>query len=235
MLLSQRVQEIGADTCRNCCHVSIACMCRQPFGYSTGVTAPGYYMQDHEHNNLPPNELGHIYINSSAQGDRNGLFRPVRVHDRGPIDGLAGIGRGTTFAPAAAWPPTRYVFSRVPFGIGNRNSQQIPANDGPDNRPEINADLTGDGLTVLVGLSMGSNDMANVHEVQLGREFETGQQSRPVGTLTPGSAGLTTSGIPVQMIESPEHAMGVQWDNANSSISLDLKTPLNHFPPFRFA
>lgn len=210
-------------------------MCRQPFGYSTGVTAPGYYMQDHELNNLPPNELGHVYINSSAQGERNGLFRPVRIHDRGPVDGLAGIGRGNSFAPAAAWPPTRYVFSRVPFGIGNRNSQQIPANDGPDNRPDSNADLAGDGLTVLVGLSMGSNDVANVHEVQLGREFETGQQSRQVGPLTPESTGLTTSGIPVQMIESPEHAMGVEWDNANSSISLDMKTPLNHFPPFRFA
>lgn len=232
MLLSQRVQEIGADTCRNCCRVSIACVCRQPFGYSPGVTAPGYYMQDHEHNNLPPNEIGHVYINSSAQGERNGLFRPVRVHDRGPIDGLAGIGRGTTFSPAAAWPPTRYVFSRVPFGIGNRSSQQAPANDGPDNRPDGNADLAGDGLTVLVGLSMGSNDATNVHEVQLGREFETGLQSRQVGSLTTGS---TTSGIPLQIIDSPDHAMGIEWENANSSISLDLKTPLNHFPPFRFA
>ncbi|KAG6431186.1 hypothetical protein SASPL_109263 [Salvia splendens] len=235
MLLSQRVQEVGADTCRNCCRVSIACMCRQPFGYSTGVTAPGYYMQDHEHNNLPPNEIGHVYINSSAQGERNGLFRPVRVHDRGPIDGLAGIGRGNTFAPVATWPPTRYVFSRVPFGIGNRNSQQAPANDGPDNRPDSNADLAGDGLTVLVGLSMGSNDATNVHEVHLGREFETGQQSRQVGSFTPGSTGLTTSGIPMQLIDSPEHAMGVEWENANSSIPLDLKTPLNHFPPLRFA
>ncbi|XP_047981249.1 uncharacterized protein LOC125222591 [Salvia hispanica] len=234
-LLSQRVQEVGADTCRNCYRVSIACMCRQPFGYSTGVTAPGYYMQDHEHNNLPQNEIGHAYVNSSAQGERNGLFRPVRVHDRGPIDGLAGIGRGTTFAPVATWPPTRYVFSRVPFGIGNRNSHQAPANDGPDNRPDSNADLAGDGLTVLVGLSMGSNDATNVHEVQLGREFETGQQSRQVGSLATGSTGLTTNGTPMQMIDSSEHAMGVEWENANSSISLDLKTPLNHFPPLRFA
>ncbi|KAH6808703.1 BTB/POZ domain-containing protein [Perilla frutescens var. frutescens] len=226
MLLSQRVQEIGADTCRNCCRVSIACVCRQPFG------VPGYYMQDHEHNNLPSNEIGHVYINSSAQGERSGLFRPVRVHDRGPIDGLAGIGRGTTFAPAAAWPPTRYVFSRVPFGIGNRNSQQAPANDGPDNRPDSNVDLAGDGLTVLVGLSMGSNDVTNAHEVQQGREFETGLQSRQVGSLTTGS---TTGGISMQMMDSPEHAMGIEWENANSSISLDLKTPLNHFPPFRFA
>ncbi|KAK6138944.1 hypothetical protein DH2020_027325 [Rehmannia glutinosa] len=213
MLLSQRVQEIGADTCKNCCRMSMACACRQPFGY---------YVQD-EHNNLPHNDIGHVYINSSAQGERNGLFRPVRIHDRGPIDGLAGIGRGTTFVPAAAWPPTRYVFSRVPFGIGNRSNQQHPANDDPENRADNNGDLAGDGLTALVGLSQGSNDVTNVHEVQMGREYETGPQSRLAGSLTPGSS---TSGVPVQMIDSPEHTMGVEWENANSSISLDLKTPL---------
>ncbi|KAI3469384.1 hypothetical protein Pfo_026047 [Paulownia fortunei] len=232
MLLSQRVQEIAADTCKNCCRLSMACACRQPFGYSPGVTAPGYYVQDHDHNNLGPNDIGHVYINSSAQGERNGLFRPVRLHDRGPIDGLAGIGRGTTFVPAAAWPPTRYVFSRVPFGIGNRSSQQPPANDDPDNRADNNGDLAGDGLTALVGLSQGSNDVTNVHEVQMGREYETGLQSRLAGSLTHGSS---TRGIPVQMMDSPEHAMGIEWENANSSISLDLKTPLSHFPPFRFA
>lgn len=232
MLLSQRLQEIGADTCKNCCRMSVACACRQPFGYSPGVTAPGYYMQDNDHNNLPPSDIGHVYINGSAQGERNGLFRPVRVHDRGHIDGLAGIGRGNTFVPAAAWPPTRYVFSRVPFGIGNRSNQQPPANDEPENRAENNGDLAGDGLTALVGLSQGSNDITNVHEMQMGREFETGQQSRLAGSVTPGSS---TSGIPVQMIGSPEHAMGIEWENASSSISLDLKTPLSHFPPFRFA
>ncbi|KAG8369949.1 hypothetical protein BUALT_Bualt14G0066400 [Buddleja alternifolia] len=224
MLLSQRVQEVGADTCKSCSLMSVACACRQPFGYSRGVTAPGYYMQD--------NDIGHVYITSSAQGERNGLFRPVRVHDRGPIDGLAGIGRGTTFVPSAGWTPTRYVFSRVPFGMANRNNQQPPANDDPENRGDGNVDLGGDGLTALVGLSQESNDIANLHEVQVGREYETGQQSRMVGPSTPGP---NTSGVPVQMIDSPEHAMGIEWGNANGSISLDLKTPLSHFPPFRFA
>ncbi|CBI26054.3 unnamed protein product, partial [Vitis vinifera] len=36
MLLSQRVQEIGADTCKNCFQMSMACACRQPFGISHG-------------------------------------------------------------------------------------------------------------------------------------------------------------------------------------------------------
>ncbi|KAL7144461.1 hypothetical protein ABFS83_07G013500 [Erythranthe nasuta] len=225
MLLSQRLQEIGADTCKNCCRMSMACACRQPFGYSPGVTAPGYYVQDNDHNNLPPNDIGHVYINSSAQGERNGIFRPVRVHDRGHIDGLAGIGRGTTFVPAAAWPPTRYVFSRVPFGIGNRSNQQPHANDDPENRGDNNGELAVDGLTALVGLSQGSSDVTHVHEVQMGREYET-------GSVNPGSS---TSGVPVQMTESPEHAAGIEWENTSSAISLDLKTPLTHFPPFRFA
>ncbi|GER33340.1 BTB/POZ domain-containing protein [Striga asiatica] len=210
MLLSQRVQEIGAATCKNCCRVGIACACRQSFGY---------YIQD-EHSNLSHNDMGHVYINNSALGERSGHFRPVRVHDRGPIDGLAGIGRGTTFVPASAWPPTRYVFSRVPFGIGNRGNQQPPANDDPDNRGDNTGDIAGDGLTALVGLSQGSNDAADLHELQIGRDYET------------TSSG---GGIPVQIMNSNGDAMGIEWENENRKISLDMKTPLSHFPPFRFA
>lgn len=66
------------------------------------------------------------------------------------------------------------------------------------------------------------------------RGYETDLQSRLVGP-GPSVAGPSTSDVAVQMIESPEHAIGIQWENANSSISLDMKTPLNHFPPFRFS
>ncbi|CAA3011387.1 BTB domain-containing [Olea europaea subsp. europaea] len=231
MLLSQRVQEIGTDTCKNCWLRSMACTCRQPFGYSRGVTASGYYTQEHDHNNLS-NDLGHVYVTNSAQGERNGLFRPVRVHVRGPNDGLAGIGRGTTFVPAAAWPPTRYVFSRVPFGMGNRHSQQSLGNDDPENRGDNNGDFAGDGLTALVGLSQGANNASSILGEQTEREYETDQQRRLAGSSV---SGPSTSGVPVQMMESSEHAIGIEWENATSSISLDLKTPLSHFPPFRFA
>ncbi|KAL9410314.1 hypothetical protein AB3S75_044140 [Citrus x aurantiifolia] len=225
MLLSQRVQQIVADTCKNCCRISMACTCRQPFGFSHGVTAGGYYMQDHDQSNSP-GSIGNIYVADSSQGEANGLFRPVRVHVRGQIDGLAGIGRGTTFVPAAAWPPTRFVFSRVPFGMGNRNCQQSPANDDAEARTDHSGDLSGDGLTAIVGLSQGGNDTANVH----GDEAEL--QSRLSSTSI---SGPSTSGISMQMLESPEHAVGIEWENANgSSISLDMKTPLSHFPPFRF-
>ncbi|CAL5415527.1 unnamed protein product [Camellia sinensis] len=230
MLLSQRVQEISADTCKNCCLVSMSCACRQQFGFSHGVSAPGYCVQEHDHNNQSGN-MGNVYVTDSTQGEGNGLFRPVRVHVRGAIDGLAGIGRGTTFVPATAWPPTRFVFSRVPYGMGNRNCQQSLANDDSEARADHNGDLTGDGLTALVGLSQGVN-MANAPGDQTDRGYETDLQSRLAG---PSVAGPSTSGITVQMLESPEHTIGIEWENANSSISLDMKTPLNHFPPFRFA
>lgn len=237
MLLSQRVQEIGADTCRNCWRTTMFCACRQHFGHLHGGTLPGYYIHDSDHNNLS-DDMEHVYITTSAQGERNGIIRPVRLHDRGPIDGLAdigrgiaGIGRGTTFVPAAAWPPTRYVFSRVPFGMGNRNNQQPPANDDLENRADNNVELAGGGLTALVGLSQGSNDATNVTEVQMRREYESAQHSRPTGSLISGSS----SAVPVQMIDSQEPNRAIEWENSKSSISLDMKTPLSHFPPFRFA
>lgn len=231
MLLSQRVQEIGADTCKTCCFMSSACSCRQPFGFSHGVTTTGYYMQENEHG-ISPGSMGNVYVADSAQGEGNGLFRPVRVHVRGPIDGLAGIGRGTTFVPADAWPPTRFVFSRVPFGMGNRNCQQSLANDDSESRTDHNGDLTGDGLTALVGLSQGGSNTTNVHGEHAERGYETDLQGRLSRTSV---AAPSTSGIGVQVLDSPEHAIGIEWENADSSsISLDLKTPLSHFPPFRF-
>lgn len=231
MLLSQRVQEIGADTCRSCCLTSMACNCRQPFGFSHGGTTQAYYMQEHDQNTALGN-MGNVYVAESGQGEGNGLFRPVRVHVRGPIDGLAGIGRGTTFVPAAAWPPTRFVFSRVPFGMGNRNCQQSLANDDSEARADHSGDLSGDGLTALVGLSQGGSNVSNVHEEQRERGYEMDLQSRMSGTSV---AGPSTSSVPMQMLESPEHAVGIEWENADSSsISLDMKTPLSHFPPFRF-
>lgn len=232
MLLSQRVLEIGADTCKSCCLVSMACACRQSFGYSRGVTTSGYYMQEHEQNNSQSN-IGNVYVTDSAQGESNGLFRPVRVHVRGgPIDGLAGIGRGSTFVPAAAWPPTRFVFSRVPFGMGNRNCQPSLGNDDPENRADHNGDVAGDGLTALVGLSQGVGNMSSVHGEQTEMGYETELQS---GLLGHSMSASSTNGISVQMLDPPEQASGIEWDNANSSISLDMKTPLSHFPPFRFS
>ncbi|CAH9085026.1 unnamed protein product [Cuscuta epithymum] len=213
MLLSQRVQEIEADTCKNCCLVSMACACRQPFGSSCNVS--GYYMADHDHGNLSTNS-GNVYTNEGT-----GLFRPVRIHVRGPLDGLVGIGRGNTFVPAApaASPSTRFVFSRVPFGVSNDDSE----NRGDHH----NADMTGDGLTALVSLSQEGSNMVTT-AVQLERGCEVDLQSRMAGSSV--SATNVSSSISTQMLES----VGIEWENDNNSISLDVKTPLSHFPPFRF-
>ncbi|MQM07777.1 hypothetical protein Taro_040624 [Colocasia esculenta] len=227
MLLSHRVQEIAADTCINCCLTSIQCACRQSYGYSHGSSTVGYYRQEHTHSNAPQ-AMGNVYI-SDAQGEGSSLFGPVRVHVRGPIDGLAGIGRGTTFVSGATWPPTRLVFSRVPLGTGNRNYQQSVANDDSETRVDITGDLSGDGLTALVGLTRGNNALPV--QAEQTDTYETDWHSR----LAADSNLPITSGISMQMMETQEHDLELDWEDSDgSTISWDLKTPLRHFPPFRF-
>lgn len=229
MLLSQRVQEIAADTCKVCSLMN--CTCQKQFAFSHGASTSGSYMQEHNQN-IMPGSVGNIYVAESSAGERNGLFRPVRVHVRGAIDGLAGIGRGTNFVPASASHPTRFVFSRVPLGVGNRNHPQSAANDDSDTRADPNGDLSGDGLTAVVGLSLGGSNGTNVHTELTQRAYEIGMQSSMSGS---NAGDASTGGIPMQMLETPEHTIGIEWDNVNSaSISLDMKTPLSHFPPFRF-
>lgn len=207
------MQEIGADTCKCCCLVSMACQCRPQYGFAR----TGYYMQDHDQNAAATD----VYVTDTSQGEVNEPFRPVRMHARGTIDGLAGIGRGSTYVPTTAWPPTRLVFSRVPFNIGNRNCQQSLGNDDSENRVDHNGEHGGDGLTALVGLSQGTS---NTDEVDVS------------GKLAGCSiAGPSSSGVQVQIMDSSENGSGVEWENESSSISLDMKTPLSHFPPFRFA
>lgn len=223
MLLSQRVQEIAAETCKNCCLLGMACACRQPFANT------GYYVQASDQHN-PAGNIGNLYVGDSAQGEGNGAFRPVRVHVRGSNEGLAGIGRGATSVPASAWPPTRFVFSRVPFGMGNRNGQQSLANDDLELRPDQHVEVPGDGLTAVVGLSDGGRNITNGHGGQADRGYEVDLSNSFIGT---SAAGPSCSGV--QLAESPDQDVGIQWENTdNASISLDMKTPLSHFPPFRF-
>lgn len=219
MLLSHKIQEIGADTCKSCCLVNMSCACRH--GYSQESTSVGYSRNEHDRNNASDN-MDNVYV-ASSQGEGTGIYAPVRVHVRGPIDGLAGIGRGTTYVTDAVWPPTRFVFSRVPFGLGNRNEQQSHGNYEPEGRIDLNGDLSVDGLTTIVRSDQGSNI------VPLNAEpTERNNGSGPVNTST-------TNSIPLQMLDSQEHAIGVGWDDSGiSTLSLDMKTPLCHFPPFRF-
>ncbi|XP_010548956.1 PREDICTED: uncharacterized protein LOC104820270 [Tarenaya hassleriana] len=211
MLLSQRVQEVAADTCKRCCLVSMACACRQGFGVSLGANFNTYYGQDNGQGSLA-GDMENVYVADSSQGGGIGIFKPVRINVRGQhIDGLAGIGCEATFVPPSAWPPTPFVYSRVPI---NRNGQQSFANDAPEGRNDLRGEISRDGLTALVGLSQGGNRVGNIH----GEQSEKGHES----------------GIDVENLEPKEPSVGTEWENANSSILLDTRTPLCHFPPFRF-
>ncbi|XP_020589475.1 uncharacterized protein LOC110030867 [Phalaenopsis equestris] len=222
MLLCKRVQEIAADNGKNCCFAEIFCSCRQPCEYSHGGSATGYCKQGHDRGNSS-GCMGNVHM-AESQAESHGTSGPVRVHVRGSIDGLAGIGRGATYPSGSAWPPTRYVFSRVPFGLGNRNCQQSLANDDSEPRVDFNGDLSGDGLTALVSLSQGSNSV-NVQTEQTERVYEEDLQGRFAG-----NARLSSNALPVQILGSD----GIDCETTDGSISLDHKTPLRDFPSFRF-
>nr|GEU72310.1 retrovirus-related Pol polyprotein from transposon TNT 1-94 [Tanacetum cinerariifolium] len=89
-----------------------------------GFARSGYYIQEQDQN-AAATGIGNVYLTDSSQGEVNGHFRPVRVHVRGTIDGLAGIGCRSKYVPRTGWPPTGFVFSRVPLHMGNRNCQQV--------------------------------------------------------------------------------------------------------------
>ncbi|KAL2922896.1 Germ cell-less protein-like 1 [Bienertia sinuspersici] len=229
MLLSQRVQEIAAETCKNCCLLGMACACKQSYAFSHGSATTGYYIQAPDQHN-PHGNIGDLYVAGPANGEGHGVFKPVRVHVRASNEGLAGIGRGATLVPASSWCPTRFVFSRVPFGVGNRNGQPSLANDDVEHRPDQQGEMFGDGLTALVGLTDGGRNVVNVHGGQTERTYELDLRNGFIGTSAAGPSG---SGI--QVGESANQDIDSQWENtSNASISLDMKTPLSHFPPFRF-
>ncbi|CAO2196343.1 unnamed protein product [Urochloa humidicola] len=218
MLLCHRVQAIVADTCRNCCLTSNSCACKQAY-----VSSHTNYRQENDRSSAS-GTIGNIYL-ADAQGDGNGGLGPVRVNVRGAVDGLAGIGRGNSNVPGAAWAPTRYVFSRVPYGLGSRNGQQF-ANDESEPRIDRNGDVSADGLTALVNLSQENNVAHQPESI-----FEASMQTRYRGVASVSTPG----GSSVQMQESKEHELGSDWETAeDATISLDMKTPLSHFPPFRF-
>ncbi|KAL1220530.1 hypothetical protein V5N11_003239 [Cardamine amara subsp. amara] len=213
MLLSQRVQEVAANTCKRCCLISVACACKQGFGVSHGATFNNYYCQDNVQNNMM-GDMENVYVTESSQGEGIGIFKPVRISVRGQhIDGLAGIGCEATFVPPPVLASTPFVYSRVPI---NRNGgQQSIASDGSEGRIDQSGEISKDGLTALVGLGQGRSCVGN-------------NSSRD---QTEGECG---SGATVGMSEPKEPSVGTEWDNASCTISLDTRTPLCHFPPFRF-
>uniref|UniRef100_A0A803L383 Uncharacterized protein n=1 Tax=Chenopodium quinoa TaxID=63459 RepID=A0A803L383_CHEQI len=93
--------------------------------------------------------------------------------------------------PASTWCPTRFVFSRVPFGEGNRNGQQSLANDDLELRPDQHGDMSGDGLTALVGLSDGGRNI-NVQGWQTESAFHIALRNSFIETFAAGPSGSGT-------------------------------------------
>ncbi|GJY16384.1 hypothetical protein Tco_0386806, partial [Tanacetum coccineum] len=48
-----------------------------------------------------------------------------------------------SYVPGTGWPSTRFVFSCVLFPMGNRNCQQSPGNDDPENRVDHSGECFG--------------------------------------------------------------------------------------------
>ncbi|KAH9317087.1 hypothetical protein KI387_018856 [Taxus chinensis] len=232
MLLRHRVIAIAADTCKNCCQISQLCMCRQTLSFLQGRTNDSFYRDDQQRNS------GVGTVGSMYAGDhtlvQTGSPVPVRVRVRGAVDGLAGIGRGSTFGPPeATWPPTRVVFSRVPYGLGGRNNQHNLVNEQSEGRVDLGEiDLPRDGLTAAVGLSQATGNNIPIHSDQTVRIEEQNLHRRIIRETVISNS---CSNIAMERVDPQEQPLGWGWETAeDSSIALDLQTPLRDFPPFRF-
>lgn len=233
MLLRHQVQVVAADTCNNCCHARQSCRCRQSFDvFSHGRTNDSFYRDDRQRI-IGAGTVGSLY-GGDTSGGANVSSVPARVRVRAAVDGLAGIGRGSTFVPPdVAWPPTRVVFSRVPYGLGSRNTQHNLANEQSEGRVDLGElDLSREGLTAAVGLSQGTGNGVPVHSDQTLRIDDQRSHCRVVRD----TAGATSSSnIAMQRVDPDEHPLGQEWETAQDTpISMDLQTPLRDFPPFRF-
>lgn len=232
-LLKQHVVTIAADTCNTCSLIVTNCTCKQSYSYSHSRVPPNVYREDQDRSTGVV--AAGVFHTDSQTGVKSGPTGQGRVHVRGPVDGLAGIGRGPPFGPpGGTWPPSRFMFNRIPFaGFGNRRNLQNAANDHSDGRLDINGmELPGhspDGLPAVVGLSQGSSGTASLHSNQVGNSDDQNIFGRAVGE---SSRLLENTTLTSRSVES-EHAWAHEWET-NDSIPLDLDTPLRTFPPFRF-
>lgn len=232
-LLKQHVLNVATETCKSCSLFVASCTCKQSYNYPHGRVPPNFYRDDQDRNGGVIAAGG--FHTDTPTGANNGAPVQGRVHVRGPVDGLAGIGRGPTFGPpGGTWPPSRFMFTRIPFaGFGNRQNLQNAANDQSDARIEASGmempGYSADGLPAVVSLSQGSSGAAPMHSNKVAN-LEDQQIFCRVGGES--DRALEMSSLTSQSVET-EHAWSQEWET-NGSIALDLDTPLRTFPPFRF-
>lgn len=201
---------------------------------------PGIHYRD-ESPNAGPVATGNYSTpegTGGGPGNGGGSQSSGRVHVRTTMDGLAGIGRGTTFGPPGSWPAPRFLY--IPsFGANGPRAGTQQSGVG-NSQMDARVDLAGrdlpahsgtDGLTAVVSLSQGGPGAGNVSAP--GQSDLTVRAEDSPLTGKPPSLEPLASNV---HHKSNSHDLAARdWEGGEgSSIMLDLQTPLRSFPPFRF-
>lgn len=156
---------IAADTCRNCSLVYQNCNCRQFNPSYAHGRIPGLHYREDGPNSGPGSFPGAEGIGGGgggmgSGGGANNSQLAGRVHGRS-MDGLAGIGRGTTFGPPGSWPAPRFLYIPSLGAYGARGGGPHQGGIGNGNNPmdlggrDLPAHSGTDGHTPIVGLIQG--------------------------------------------------------------------------------
>eukprot|EP00252_Welwitschia_mirabilis_P019452 TRINITY_DN4513_c0_g4_i4.p1 TRINITY_DN4513_c0_g4~~TRINITY_DN4513_c0_g4_i4.p1 ORF type:complete len:778 (-),score=149.90 TRINITY_DN4513_c0_g4_i4:486-2519(-) len=231
MLLKHQILAISLETCTSCCLSRQSCHCRQNYNVFPHGRANDNFYRDNQQMINSAGSIGAMYAAEASVASSSSVPSRVRVRTS---DGLAGIGRGQSIASEdVTWPPTRVVFSRVPYGFGSRNSQRSLANEQSEGRLDTGeVEYQRDGLTVAVGLIQGFGKGNPTHSDQTPRTGE--HPHSEMGRKFRGTGPSWSGNVSMQQVESEEQVGQEREMTKDSPITLDLQTPLRAFPPFRF-
>uniref|UniRef100_A0A7I4DVJ9 BTB domain-containing protein n=1 Tax=Physcomitrium patens TaxID=3218 RepID=A0A7I4DVJ9_PHYPA len=232
--LRQQVLTIAADTCRSCSLVYANCSCRQ-FNPSYAHSRISGLLYRDDGQSTDPIPTG-IFPGAEGIGGTSGSGIGVssqsagRVHVRNTIDGLAGVGRGTTFGAPGSWPAPRFLYIPTLGAYGGRGNPQ--QSGGGNNQADVRLDLIGRDLAVAhyapEGPTQGGTASASVPS-----PVQPDLTSRTEGSSVagkPASIDTSLSNVSIDKdLATKEYEAG-----GGGSIQLDLNTPLRSFPPFRF-
>lgn len=234
-LLRQQVLTIAADTCRNCSLVYGNCNCRQFNPSYVHGRSPSLHYRDDGQNSGPmatgifPGAEG---IGGSSQSGVGAASSQSagRVHVRTTMDGLAGIGRGTTFGPPGSWPAPRFLY--IP-SLGAYGARGTPQQSGVGNHLNNQMDPR---LGDLVGRDLpAAHSAPDLHSSQGGSSSNTPGQPDLISSRSEDSSKAASIDAVLSNMSITKSSSSQEWEGGEGgSILLDLHTPLRCFPPFRF-
>ena len=224
---------IAADTCRNCSLVYGNCNCRQFNPSYTHGRIPGLHYRDDGQNSGPVptgNFPGAEGIGSSSGSGIGGSSQSAgRVHVRTTMDGLAGIGRGTTFGPPGSWAAPRFLC--IP-SLGAYGARGTPQQSGVGNQMDSRLDLVARDLSAAHSVSDGTPASSSVAATALSDLTSRAEDSSTAAK--PVSIDAMLSNMSITKSNTQDLAVR-EWEGGEGgSILLALNTPLRSFPPFRF-